>query len=86
MEALASGLPIIATRCSGPEHLVTDENGILVDLFDHDKTVEALNYMYENYKKYDKRKISEDTKNNFSKKKITDDLVEIMKEAVKDYA
>lgn len=86
LEALASGLPIIATRCSGPEHLVTDENGILVDLFDHDKTVEALNYMYENYKKYDKRKISEDTKNNFSKKKITDDLVEIMKEAVKDYA
>jgi len=31
LEAMASGLPVIATRCGGPEDIVTDETGILVE-------------------------------------------------------
>jgi glycosyltransferase involved in cell wall biosynthesis len=31
VEAMASGLPIIATRCGGPEEIVTTSTGILID-------------------------------------------------------
>ena len=31
-EAMACGKPVISTRCGGPEFIVTDENGVLVDV------------------------------------------------------
>jgi glycosyltransferase involved in cell wall biosynthesis len=31
IEAMASGLPVIATRSGGPDSIVTKENGLLVD-------------------------------------------------------
>jgi len=33
-EAMACGKPVIATRCGGPEFVITQENGILVDIGD----------------------------------------------------
>ncbi len=31
IEAMATGLPVIATRSGGPDHIVTEENGLLID-------------------------------------------------------
>jgi glycosyltransferase involved in cell wall biosynthesis len=36
LEALASGTPVVATRCGGPEELVTDDVGVLVPVEDAD--------------------------------------------------
>jgi len=33
-EALASGTPVVATRCGGPEEILTDETGQLTDVDD----------------------------------------------------
>ena len=33
-EALASGTPVVATRCGGPEEILTDDTGILADVDD----------------------------------------------------
>jgi glycosyltransferase involved in cell wall biosynthesis len=34
IEALATGIPVIATRCGGPEEIVTDDDGLLIPVDD----------------------------------------------------
>ena len=48
LEAMASGLPVIATRCGGPEEFVNAQNGILVPVDDHEALVQAMQTMLEN--------------------------------------
>lgn len=73
IEAMASGLPVIATRCGGPESFVNEENGILVDVDSVDQLVEAMKKMLET--KYDAEKLRQFCLDNFSPeivaKKIT---------------
>ncbi|MDU1534544.1 MAG: glycosyltransferase, partial [Neisseria sp.] len=52
IEALAQGLPVIATRCGGPETIVNPSNGLLVDVGDQKSLTEALISLYRNRKKY----------------------------------
>jgi len=41
-EALATGLPVIATRCGGPESILTPDDGLLVEPDDHLALANAL--------------------------------------------
>lgn len=80
LEALASGLPVISSKCGGPEHLINKDNGLLVDLNDIGALAHAMKYMRENIDKYDSEKISALAKSQYSPEAITRDLVEIYKE------
>jgi len=51
LEAMASGLPIITTRCEGVEELITD-NGIVLEQPDEKLLAEALKTLAENEKTY----------------------------------
>lgn len=53
LEAMACGLPIIATETGGIGERVTDETGILLQIGDEQGLVEAMNYMIDNKHKYD---------------------------------
>lgn len=59
IEALASGLPIIATKTGGPDHFVNDENGILVEIDDIEQIKNALNQIIQNYNLYNPEEIRE---------------------------
>ena len=41
-EAMACGKPVIATRCGGPEFVVTEETGLLVDVANASSLAEAM--------------------------------------------
>jgi glycosyltransferase involved in cell wall biosynthesis len=43
VEALASGRPVVATRCGGPNDIVREEDGILVAVDDVDGLASAMN-------------------------------------------
>jgi glycosyltransferase involved in cell wall biosynthesis len=45
IEAMATGLPVIATRSGGPESIVTRENGLLVDPENAEQLADAMEQM-----------------------------------------
>lgn len=77
IEAMMAGLPIIGTRCGGPEEFVYENNGILVPVNDCDKLSKALIEMKENISKYDKSEIHENCVAKFSPELIATQLSEI---------
>lgn len=52
IEAMASGLPLIATRSGGPDTIVKKENGLLVDPDNPRQLAEAMDWMLTNHVKF----------------------------------
>jgi glycosyltransferase involved in cell wall biosynthesis len=68
IEAMACGLPVISTKCGGPQDIILPENGILVNKDDVPELAAALSRMQKDYMHYDKLKIRNDTELRFGKK------------------
>lgn len=75
IEALYAGLPVIATRCGGPESFVNESNGILVQVNDTDALAVAMRTIRQNYHSYNQKQISEDCIAQFSPEVIADKLI-----------
>lgn len=68
IEALACGLPLITTKCGGPEDIVNEQNGILINVENQLQLEDAMMTMYKNASKYDKQKLRSDAKDRFGEK------------------
>lgn len=60
IEAFASGLPVVATKCGGPEDLVNDTNGYLVEKGDADALAAGMLQMIHNRCAFDSQRIRQD--------------------------
>lgn len=80
IEAMAAGLPVIATRCGGPEDFVTPETGILIPVEDVNALTDAMEYMMLSRNEYDSIAISNYARTQFSPEKIASELTEIYTE------
>jgi len=65
-ESLTCGKPVIATKCGGPEEFVDDKCGILVEKNDVEGLAKAIDYMLDNYERYDSKVIAKYAKSRFS--------------------
>ena len=65
IEALASGLPLIATRSGGPQDIVNDGNGTLIDVGSEEQLQEAMRLMIFRFGNYDREQIRADAENRF---------------------
>ena len=54
LEALACGKPVIATRCGGPEFMITPENGLLVAKQDPSGLARAMRGMVSGAQAYER--------------------------------
>lgn len=82
IEAMAKGLPVISTRCGGPEDIVNNENGILVEADNPQEMAKAMDYMIDHYTLYDSNKIINYCKNNFSQAKVAQQIINIYENVV----
>lgn len=57
VEAMSCGLPIIATKCGGPEEIITKETGVLVEKENPEELAKAIVYISDNLELYDKELI-----------------------------
>lgn len=74
IEALACGVPVIATKCGGPEGFVHEGNGLLIPVDDEEALLQALDRMYRTYEDYDRKSIANEVVLNFSPNSITRQL------------
>ncbi len=65
-EALASGKPVIATRCGGPIAFITPENGLLIDVRSDDQLTAAMLRITREHASYDPATVRRSVSDRFS--------------------
>jgi hypothetical protein len=81
-EAILYGIPVIATKCGGPEDFVNETTGILIERRNLDELVKAILFMLDNSWKYDKQKLHDFGKNMFSPEVISNKTYEAYKNSI----
>lgn len=85
VEAMACGLPIIATDCGGPTDFVNEQNGILIPTNDLMALRNAIEFMITNLEKYNRQAIAKDCQERFSSEIIAQRLTSIFEEITNEY-
>ncbi len=82
IEALSRGVPVISTFCDGPECIVNESNGILVQSKNVDKLAQALVKMYHEHNNYNKEQLREDAIKQYGKEVFYQRIMEIYRSAL----
>ena len=83
IEALACGLPVIVTKCGGPEEFITEQNGLLVPIEDVEALSEAIKQMFYHHQEYNRQAIANDCKARFSSEVIAKQLTDIFEDVIR---
>jgi glycosyltransferase involved in cell wall biosynthesis len=77
LEALCTGIPVIATRVGGVPEVIQADNGILINSGDEKELLEAMKKMMLNHGFYDKNKISRRATTEFSYETVGKEIIEV---------
>lgn len=82
IEALASGLPVVATACGGPQDIVTTEVGRLTPVGDVDMFAAALTELYERRSQFEASNLRRFCSEHFGSHAFADKMVGIYRTAL----
>jgi glycosyltransferase involved in cell wall biosynthesis len=85
-EALASGLPVLSTRCGGPEDFVTPEVGLLVPAEDPEALRAGLEDMLDRFESFQPERLAAYAAARFNRDRIGEELDAIYRECLRDRA
>jgi len=66
IEALSFGKPVLSTKCGGPEELIDNNSGKLIDLNNQNLLIDSVKWMLNNYNSFDSNKIRNSVHNKYS--------------------
>lgn len=82
IEALASGMPVVSTKCFGPEEYIDEKSGKLVEIGNIEEIASAIASVYQNIEEYD-IKYLRDIADRYSAKNVTDIALEVYQELIR---
>lgn len=82
IEAMACGKPVIATRCGGPEELVTPETGMLVPVDDTEAMADAMVEMSRSLVRYDAQAIARYARESYGEDVVARRLTRMYSEVI----
>ncbi|GAA0177304.1 glycosyltransferase [Clostridium sediminicola] len=80
IEALSTGLPVLGTKCGGPEDIINENVGLLINKNNLDELVLALRKLYRDCKKYNPIALRNYVIQKFSKKAIVSQIIKVYKD------
>ena len=83
IESLAAGRPTIATKCGGPEEIIKETDGLIVENHTVPEVVEAMNRLIENYDQYNTQKISDNCRDRYTPVGIARKLIHLYTDVIK---
>jgi glycosyltransferase involved in cell wall biosynthesis len=86
IEALAAGVPVLATRCGGPEDIVTDEVGRLVMPDNVSALVEGLKWMFTRHRSFAPAKLRAYAESRFGFPAVARRLLDVYRRAMAEHA
>lgn len=82
LEALACGLPVIASICGGIRECIDDKNGLLFDVDDAAGLANCIQHMCTHYEDYNRQAIADNCQARFSPKVIAEQLTSVFNRAI----
>ena len=77
IEAMACGLPVIATKNGGAEDIVSEDTGYLIERNNMEQLAQIMQTAYEEYDAFDRIKIAEICQQRFGEKEVADKLIKL---------
>jgi L-malate glycosyltransferase len=79
IEALCFGLPVVSTKCGGPDEIVNEQCGLLVPVSDENELAKALKQLQNTIKQYDSSLIRKYATDTFSSKRFIERISSVYK-------
>lgn len=78
-EAIMHGLPVVTTKCGGPDEFINERNGIYIETKDAQNTAKAILQLIDNLSSYNPKQMSEEMREKFSEQKVIAQLKSLYK-------
>ena len=83
VEAMACGLPLVATRCGGPNTIVEEGTGLLVKVDDAEDLAQGVEEVLETYPHYDRRAIRRRAQEQYDYRQVAARIYRVYEAALK---
>ena len=83
VEAMACGLPVVATRCGGPEEVVTEEVGRLVAVGDAEDLAAGILAVLDQYDRYDRAAIRRQAEERYDYRRVAARIHELYEDVLR---
>lgn len=82
VEAMYTGLPVISSRCGGPEDFITPDNGILLPDREIETAAKAMRKMVLGERRFNPAKIAAGSKESFSARTVSGQITEAYRQCI----